>query len=143
MPLGDQPLDEALEYLSGRRGRTFEQLRINLNHHPATETIVVRPTCDQKFVAHFDTQILVDGFVDADEASLEINWWTHPARIDDQFKFHYVESSGYGCGWHRQPHPEESDIPFDHFQQRASPESNYQSQGVDFLEATPVGLPWK
>ncbi len=95
--------------LSGRRGRIFEQLRVNLNHHPATETVVVRPTRDQKdrkLIAQFDTQILVDGLVDADEARLEINWWTHPAGIDDQFKFHYVESTGYDCGWHRQPHPE-------------------------------------
>ncbi|PCR89488.1 hypothetical protein CP557_02410 [Natrinema ejinorense] len=138
---GSDPSD-----LSGRRGRIFEQLRINLNHHPATETVVVRPTRDQKdrkLVARFDMQILVDGLVDADEARLEINWWTHPDGIGDQFKFHYVESSGYDCGWHRQPHPEESDIPFDHFQQRASPESDYQYQGVDFLEKTPVGLLWE
>lgn len=132
--------------VSGRRGRIFDRLRINLNHHPATETVAVRPTRDQKdrkLVTDFDTRILVDGLVGAGEAWLEINWWPHPIGIDDQFKFHYVESSGYDCGWHRQPHPNESEIPFDHFQQRAAPEHDYQYQGVDFQEDTPVGLLWE
>lgn len=132
--------------LSGRRSRIFDRMRINLNHHPAIETVVVRPTRDKKdrkLVADFNTHILVDGLMDAEEARLEINWWTHPIGIDDQFKFHYIESSGYDCGWHRQPHPNEPEIPFDHFQQRASSEHDYQYQGVDFQEDTPIGLLWE
>ena len=132
--------------LSGRRSRIFDQLRINLNHHPATETVALRPTrdgTDHKLVAEFDTDILVDGLVTAASARLEINWWTHPSGIDDQFTFHYVESSGYDCGWHRQPHEGESEIPFDHFQQRASPEDDYRYRGVDFQEDTPAGLLWE
>lgn len=144
VPITDGGSDAAT--LSGRRSRIFDRVRINLNHHPATETVAVKPTRDQKdrkLVADFDTDILVDGLVTADEARLEINWWTHPPGMDDQFKFHYIESAGYDCGWHRQPHPDESDVPFDHFQQRASPENDYRYQGVEFQEETPVGLLWE
>jgi len=132
--------------LSGRRARVISQLRAGLNHHPATTGVMLEPTRDNKgsrLVAEFDTDILVKGLVDAEEAQMVVNWWTHPPGYDDQFKFHYVESSGYDCGWHRQPHPDESEIPFDHFQQRASPDEDYQYQGVDFQEENPVGLLWE
>lgn len=132
--------------LSSRRKQIFQQLRINLNHHPATETVALKPTrdrTDRKLVADFDTDILAGGVLDVAAATFEINWWTHPVGIDDQFIFHYVESSGYDCGWHRQPHPDECAIPFDHFQQRALPDNDYQYQPVDFQEDTPVGLLWE
>lgn len=132
--------------LSGRRNRIFDRLQDDLNHHPATTVVAVRPTRDQKdrkLIADFDTHVLVDGLVDAEKARLEINWWTQPIGIDDQFKFHYIESSGYDCGWHRQPHPDETEIPFDHFQQRASAEDDYQYQSVNFQEETPIGLFWE
>lgn len=124
----------------------MNRLRVNLNHHPATEQVAIRPTRDEKdrnLIGEFDTDILEDGVVEAADAKLVINWWTHPVGYDDQFKFHYVESTGYDCGWHRQPHPEESEIPFDHFQQRNSPDDDYQYQGVEFREETPVGLMWE
>jgi len=132
--------------LSGRRARIFSRLRAEINHHPATMEVVLEPTRDKKdsrLVAEFDTDILVDGLVDAEEAELVINWWTHPPGYEDQFKFHYIESTGYDCGWHRQPHPDESEIPFDHFQQRASRNDEYEYQGVDFQENTPAGLVWE
>lgn len=132
--------------LSGRRGRVFEQIRVNLNHIPATEMVAVTATRnnkDKKLVAEFDTDIFADGLVDGEQARLEVNWWTHPVGYDDQFKFHYIEPTGYDCGWHRQPHPDESEIPFDHFQQRAAPDDDYQYQGVEFREDTPVGLVWE
>lgn len=132
--------------ISGRRSRIFDRLQVNLNHHPATKTVAVRPTRDKKdrkLVAKFDTDILVEGIIDAEWTKFEINWWTQPIGIKDQFKFHYIESSGYDCGWHRQPHPNESEIPFDHFQQRLSPESDYQYQEIDFQEDTPIGLLWE
>lgn len=132
--------------LSGRRGRIMDQVRVNLRHYPATEHTAYSKTRDgrdSKLVATFNTDIFVDGVVEADDASLEVTWWTHPPGIDDQFKFHYIESAGYDCGWHRQPHPDRDEIPFDHFQQRADPEDEYQYQGVNFIEESPVGLVWE
>lgn len=136
----------ASDRLSGRRSRILEQLRVDLRHHPAIETVAFRHSrdgTDTKLVGEFDTDILVRGVVEADEAKLVINWWPQPSGMQDQFKFHYVESSGYDCGWHRQPHPEETDIPFDHFQQRTTPENDSQYQGVDFLEDSAIGLFWE
>lgn len=132
--------------LSGRKSRITHRLRVNLNHHPATDTVTLEPTRDRrdrKLVAEFDTSILADGVVGAKKAKLEANWWPQPVGTEDQFKFHYIEYGGYDCGWHRQPHPDESQIPFDHFQQRMSKTDDYQYQGVTFQEETPVGLLWE
>lgn len=132
--------------LSGRRARIVTRLRAELNHHPATTEVVLKATRDgrdQQLVAELDTDILVDGIVESDGAKLVVNWWPHPPGYEDQFTFHYVESDGYDCGWHRQPHPDESEIPFDHFQQRPSPGDEYRYQGVDFQENSPVGLLWE
>jgi hypothetical protein len=134
------------EKLSGRRGRILSRLRTELNNHPAMSYVAYKPTRDgreKEVVAHFDTNILANGVVDAEEAKLVVNWWTQPPDYDDQFTFHYTESTGYDCGWHRQPHENEDEIPFDHFQQRASPDDEYQYQGVDFKEDTPPGLVWE
>jgi len=124
----------------------MERLQVNLNHHPATTVAALRPTRNQKdrqIVSEFNMDVLADGIVDADTAQMVVNWWTHPPGYDDQFKFHYIESTGYDCGWHRQPHENEPEIPFDHFQQRASPEDDYQYQSVDFQEDNPIGLMWE
>ncbi|WP_254528465.1 hypothetical protein [Natrinema gelatinilyticum] len=37
----------------------------------------------------------------------------------------------------------ESEIPFDHFKQRVSPENDYRYQSIDLQEATSVGLLWE
>lgn len=132
--------------LSGRRARIMDQIRVNLQHYPATEYTAYKKTrdgMDSKLVSNFNTDILADGVVNAENTRLEVTWWTHPPGTADQFKFHYIESAGYDCGWHRQPHPDRDEIPFDHFQQRADPEDEYQYQGVGFIEADPVGLTWE
>jgi len=134
------------EQLSGRRSRIFHQLRTDLNRHPGISVVELRPCRDGKdrrLVGTFDTDIFVDGLVAADEATIYVNWWPHPPGYDDQFKFHYTESSGYDCGWHRQPHEDSSEIPFDHFQQRPSPDDEYQYRSVDFGEDTPTGILWE
>lgn len=105
--------------LSGRRGRVMDQIRVNLHHYPATEYAAYKKTrdgMDSKLVSEFNTDILADGVVEAEDARIEVTWWTHPPETADQFKFHYIESAGYDCGWHRQPHPDRDEIPFDHFQ---------------------------
>lgn len=138
---GSQPIN-----LSGRRSRIMDQLRVNLRNHPATDYVAYEPTrdgLDSKIVVDFDTDIYVDGLIEAETAHLEVTWWTHPIGTKDQFKFHYIESTGYDCGWHRQPHPERDEIPFDHFQQRADPQNEYQYQAVEFNDDHPVGLVWE
>jgi len=117
-----------------------------LKNYPATEAVVLKLTRDngdRQLVAIFNTDILIGGLVEADDAELYINWWPQPVEYKDQFKFHYVESTGYDCGWHRQPHPEESEIPFDHFQQRTSPNDDYQYQSITFQDENPIGLLWE
>lgn len=81
---GSQPVD-----LSGRRGRIMDQLRVNLRKHPATTNVAYEPTrdgLDSKLVADFNTDIYVDGLIEAGTAHLEVTWWTHPIGTDDQFK---------------------------------------------------------
>jgi len=132
--------------LSGRRDRILHRLQVNLRQHPAikrTQFQLTRLGNDHELVGQFDTRILADGCVRAESAKLVINWWTHPDGIDDQFVFHYSEPAGFDCGWHRQPHPNEPDIPFDHFQYRFGADDEYQYKGVDFIEDDPIGLFWE
>ena len=132
--------------LSGRRSRILNQLRVNLRNHPAidhTRFQLTRTGNDHELVGEFDTRILAGGRVTAESSKLVINWWTQPNDLDDQFIFHYSESTGFDCGWHRQPHPDESEIPFDHFQYRFDADDEYQYQGIDFIEEEPIGLFWE
>ena len=130
--------------IGGRRKRILEQLRRNLQNHPATTAVrfVESGTgTDWRLAADLDLSILVRGDPPADEAQLYVNWWTHPDPTPDQFKIHYSDSSGFDCGWHRQENEHVDGL--DHYQERPSSDADYAHDPVSFGHENPVGILWE
>lgn len=84
-----------------------------------------------------DTRIFADGLISADEAYVQVNWWPQPKDEPSWFQIHYTESSGFDCGWHR--HVDDHVDGLDHYQQRESPEEEYQYRAVKFEAENPIG----
>lgn len=85
--------------------RVLDQRKRNLQSHPSTADVRFEESgtgADWRLVARLNCSILVDGRPPTDRARLFVNWWTHPGSTRDRFKFHYAESGGFDCGWHRQ-----------------------------------------
>jgi len=131
--------------LGGRRRRVMEQLRVALRDWPpvsVVQFVQTRDGHDVELVADINTDVLLNGAVPSDDARIGINWWTHPDDIPDQFTFHYSDATGFDCGWHRQPH-EDDTINLDHYQERAGANEDYVYEPIDYQETTPVGLLWE
>jgi hypothetical protein len=132
------------EYLNGgRRTHIRFQLRSNLQQFPEVEIVRyvnTRAGIDRQLRADFNCTILMNGELGVDEASFYVNWWTH-SDGPDQFKFHYRDSSGYYCEWHRQENDHVEGL--DHFQWRTSSEEDYRYETVEFDYDQPPGILWE
>lgn len=122
--------------LGQERHRILRELRRELRRHPAVES--VRGLPNGKFrelraevdPAAFDRE--------ADSASLRVSWW--PAADDPDYAFHYSESSGFDCGWHREPNPHvDGKI---HYQERPSPDDEYEYEAASMPTTVPTRLLW-
>lgn len=130
--------------VGGRRRRVLDQLKRNLGSHPATTGVRFEESgtgTDWQLASELDLSILVSERPPADEARLFVNWWTHPAPTRDRFKIHYVESSGFDCGWHRQDNDHVDGL--NHYQERTSSDDEYAYEPVDFDHESPVGILWE
>ena len=88
-----------------------------------------------------NTMIFADGLISSEEAFVQVNWWPQPNGKVTWFEIYYVESDGFDCGWHR--HANDHVDGLDHFQERESPEEEYQYREVSFNADNPVGLLWE
>lgn len=130
--------------VGGRRMRVLDQLKRNLQSHPATANVRYEESgtgADWRLVAALDCSILVGRRPSADEARVFVNWWTHPSPTRDRFKIHYAESNGFDCGWHRQANDHVDGL--GHYQERTSSDEEYTYEPVDFEYEGPVGLLWE
>lgn len=73
-----------------------------------------------------------------DDATLQITWYPgdHP-----QFTFHYSDSTGFDCGWHREPNPHVDG--WAHYQERENSTGPYSYEAVTFEAETPTTLVWE
>lgn len=129
--------------IDGRRRLIHSRLRTNLQQFPEVDTVRyvdTRTGIDKQLRADFNGDILMSGELGIDEACLYVNWWTH-SDGPDQFKFHYRDSSGYDCGWHRQKNDHVEGL--DHFQWRTDSEENYQYEPIEFDYDQPPGMLWE
>jgi hypothetical protein len=133
----------AEEPRGGKRGRILSILRDELRKVPTTEIVSYAETragIDIQVAATFNLSIFVDGLVDAEGATIYANWWPQ-ATGKAQFKFHYVESTGFNCGWHRQENDHVEGL--DHFQIQTDPDGDYEYEPVEFGQTNPTGLVWE
>lgn len=127
----------------GKRRRILSILRDELRKVPSTEIVAYAETrtgIDVQVAATFNLSIFVDGAVDAEGATIYVNWWPQPLE-KDRFKFHYVESTGFNCGWHRQENDHVDGL--DHYQEQTDPEKDYSYEPVEFEQNNPTGLVWE
>lgn len=76
--------------------------------------------------------------LDIETASLRVTWW--PAPDGAEFVFHYSDSSGFDCGWHREPNPHvDGRTPY---QERPSPDAEYRYEPVSLGAETPPRVLW-
>lgn len=98
---------------------------------------------DDQLVGDIDTSIYADGCITCDDARVQINWW--PLHDDEErhwYQFHYYESSGFDCGWHRHENSHVDSL--DHYQERESDDSDgYEYYGTSLTHSNPVGILWE
>ena len=122
--------------LGQERHRILRELRPQLTRHPAIEDVQGIP--DGKF-RELRADINPSAFGrDAERATLRVAWW--PAPEDSEFAVHYSESTGYDCGFHREPNPHVDGKA--HFQERSGPGDDYEYESVSFSVETPSRLLW-
>ncbi|MFC7156253.1 hypothetical protein ACFQPA_12450 [Halomarina halobia] len=121
--------------LGQERHRILRELRRELERHPAVQR--ARGVPDGKFRelhADLDPTALGRG---AERATLRVAWW--PAPDDPGFAFHYSDSTGFDCGWHREPNPHVEGKT--HYQERDAPDG-YEYETATFGGETPSRTLW-
>jgi hypothetical protein len=116
--------------------RILQELRHQFDRHPAIED--VRGVPNGKFRelrANLDPGAFGH---DAEDASLRVSWW--PAPDDPEYVIHYSESTGFDCGFHREPNPHVEGKT--HYQVRSSPDETSEYEAVDLAPRTPTRLLW-
>lgn len=123
------------------RHRTLTELKRTVRHHPAVDLATGVADDAGRFrelEVVFDPHILG---VDAASARLRIEWRPRPdSREPAYFVFHYYDSTGCDFGWHREPNPHVDRL--EHFQERDTPDQDYEYGPADFESASPVELRW-
>lgn len=122
--------------LGQERHRILRELRHQVRRHPAVEEVSGIP--DGKFR---ELRATLDPSAfgrNAESASFRISWW--PAPEDPEFAFHYSESTGFDCGWHREPNPHVDGKT--HYQERNGPNEDYEYEAVSLPMRTPPRLLW-
>lgn len=123
-------------HLGQERHRILRELRHQLQRHPAVEEVQGVPDGTfRELRADLDPSTFER---DAESASLRVSWW--PAPDDPEYVFHYSESTGFDCGWHREPNPHVDGKT--HYQERSGPDAAYAYEPVSISARTPTRLLW-
>lgn len=122
--------------LGQERHRILRELRQEILRHPAVTDVMGVPDGQfRELRAELDSAAFDR---DAETASLRVAWW--PTPDDPSFVFHYSESSGFDCGWHREENPHvDGKI---HYQERAAPDASYEYEAISLPTLTPTRLCW-
>lgn len=123
------------------RHRTLTELKRTVRHHPAVDVAADVETEEGRFrelEVEFDSRI---PGVDAEQAKLRIEWRPRSDPSERAyFVFHYHDSTGRDFGWHREPNPHVDRL--EHFQERDSPDTEYEYDAAYFASQSPVNLCW-
>ncbi|MFB6081200.1 MAG: hypothetical protein ABEJ67_00120 [Halanaeroarchaeum sp.] len=110
---------------------------------PGIENVhLERAQVEYQICADADTAIYADGAIDAADASVQINWWPeHDDTAADWYQFHYYDSAGFDCGWHR--HANDHVDGLAHYQERSSDDADYDYYPTDLDYDNPTGILWE
>lgn len=131
-----------------RRGKNREQtlkyVAVEFRKVPLTATTRLVETgtgVERRVRVDFDDSILAGGRVVDQRPVMYVNWWPDDGERPPAFVFHYVDSSGIDCGWHR--HENDHVDGRSHVQWRTSSDGAYTYESVDFEHDHPIGLVWE
>lgn len=117
----------------------------NLRRIPGMESVSYEESgtgVEYQVVGHIDTTVFGNALIQAEEAHIQANWWPLDEFEDRQWwEFHYYDSSGFDCGWHR--HDNDHVDGSTHYQERTSSDSEYEYHEFQPEYATPAGLVWE
>lgn len=129
--------------LGGHRDRVQKTLKDNLKRIPGIEPVRFEPSrtgMEYQVVGDAAIDIFARGVITAESARVQLNWWPQPDE-PDWFEFHYTDSTGYNCGWHRHKNKHVNGI--DHFQKDLPTEDEIRYEPVSFEYNNPAGLVWE
>lgn len=126
------------------RDQALHLMLINLRKIPGTESVRFEDSgtgVDKEVRGEFNTDVFANGVIEAAEASVKVNWW--PLDDEDKYwyQFHYTDSTGFDCGWHRQKNDHVDGL--DHYQERESVDQEYEYYQFFPSFEHPVGLLWE
>ncbi len=127
------------------RNQIQRSLATNLKKVPGIESVRYENSqvgVEHQLVGDIDTSIFAEGIITAETATVQINWWPlHDDEDRNWYQFHYYESDGFDCGWHR--HDNNHVDGLDHYQERQSPDDEYEYYTFQPHFSNPVGLLWE
>lgn len=137
------------------RHRILRLLRHELERHPAVQEASGEP--DGEFAQLIATVDPSQFGRDAETATLELTWYPllesaegesglpeTGGRLTDvsaMFRLHYSEPGGYDCGFHHEPNRHVDG--WLHFQDRGTPDSEYEYAPCDLEARSPVAALWE
>ena len=122
----------------GERSHTIlSELGHAADRHPMVRRAERMPPDQHTHVrAELDPSILGE---DLEEATLVVRWYAAPDS--PEFSFYYSDSSGFECGWFREPNPHIQGLTG--YAERPSGNEEFQHEPVSFASEHPVGLLWE
>ncbi|WP_336361611.1 hypothetical protein [Haladaptatus sp. ZSTT2] len=140
------------------RHRILRELRQQLEQHPAVEAAWGEPEGSYaEVVASVNPSFFGR---ETETATLRLVWYPAPTYTEDEsdahgdgwienprthfeamFKLHYSESSGYDCGFYIEPNPHVEG--WFHFQERDSPDTEYEYEPSRLDARSPVSALWE
>lgn len=134
------------EYPAGdERSEIQRNLARNLKRVPGVGSVGFEESeigVEYQVVGDIDTSIFASGIVETESASVTVNWWPlHDDEARHWYQFHYDEPGGFDCGWHRHENGHVDGLT--HYQERESPDDEYEYYEFEPHFGNPVGLPWE
>jgi len=96
---------------------------------------------EYQVVGKMKTDIFASGVIPVDDAWVKINWWPQQDGEDAWYQFHYWDTTGFDCGWHRQPNRHTDSL--GHYQERSSRDGEYEYEPYSLDEELPVAILWE
>lgn len=121
---------------SGDRHRILRTLKRELTRHPIVTDATGQPPSTFTEIRADLTPARWGHPVE--DATLRVTWFPDTRA---QFVFHYSESTGFDCGWHREPNPHVDQ--WTHYQERPSDDAPYSYEAVSFETDSPTTLVWE
>jgi len=135
-----------------KRHRILRSLREQLERHPGV--VAARGSPDGRYAEVTADVTPADFGRDAASASLRVTWQPNPrfppgtslenrrrTTLTSNFNIHYQESSEFDCGVHLEPNPHvEGHL---HYQERPSPDVEYDYDAVSLEATSPAGVIWE